>query len=64
MKTERNHDEIDANNYKDKKDKWLEYVKQDVLCTVFSYVRYTKAMEEVTGFGMKNCVSLPGLGWK
>ena len=64
MKTKRNHDEIDANNYKDKKDKWLDYVKQDVLCTASSYVRYTKAIEEVTGFGMKDCVSLPGLGWK
>ena len=21
-------------------------------------------MEEITEFGMKNCLSLPGLGWK
>ena len=64
LKTELNHDEIDANNYKDKKDIWLPYVKNDVLCTAYSYARYIKAMEEITGFSMKDCLSLPGLGWK
>ena len=64
LKTELNHDEIDANNYKDKKDEWLDYVKQDVFCTVFSYARYSKAMEEITELGMNDCLSLPGLGWK
>ena len=48
-----NHDEVDGNNYKDKKDEWLPYVKNDVLCTAFSYARYSKTMEEITGFGMK-----------
>ena len=64
LKTEENHDEVDGNNYKDKKDEWLPYVKNDILCTAFSYVRYRKAMEEITGFGMKDCLSLPGLGWR
>ena len=64
LKTEMNHDDIDANNYKDKKDIWLPYVKNDVLCTAYSYARYIKAMEEITGFSMKDCLSLPGLGWK
>ena len=63
-KTEMNHDEVEVNNYKDKKDEWLDFVKQDVICTAFSYARYTKAMEEKTRFGMKDCFSLPGLGWK
>ena len=27
------HDGIDENNWKDKKDEWLPYVKNDVLCT-------------------------------
>ena len=35
-----------------------------VLCTAFSYARYIKAIEEITGFSMKDCLSLPGLGWK
>ena len=64
LKTGMNHDERDANNNKDKKDEWLDYVKRDVLCTAFSYARYCKAMDELTGFSMKDCLSLPGLCWK
>ena len=33
LKTEMNHDEIDENVWKDEKDEWLPYVKNDVLCT-------------------------------
>ena len=58
------HDEVDYNNYKDKKDEWLPYVKNGVLCTAFSYARYCKATEEITGFSMKDCLSAPGIGWK
>ena len=58
------HDGIDENNWRDKKDEWLPYVKSDVRCTAYSYARYIKAMEEITGFSMKDCMSLPGLGWK
>ena len=64
LKTELNHDEIDENNWRDKKNEWLPYVKNDVLCTAYSYARYIKAMEEITGFSKKDCLSLPGLGWK
>ena len=64
LKTEMDHGEITGDNYKDKKDIWLPYVKNDVLCTAYSYARYIKAMEEITGFSMKDCLSLPGLGWK
>ena len=34
------------------------------MCLVFSYASYTKYVQEITGFGMKGCVSLPGLGRK
>ena len=64
LKTEMNHDDINADNYKDKKDIWLPYVKNDVLCTAYSYARYIGAIKEITGFSMKDCLSLPGLGWK
>ena len=64
LKTEMDHDDIDGNNYKDKKDIWLPYVKNDVLCTAYSYARYIEAMKEITGFSMKDCLSLPGLEWK
>ena len=49
---------------KTKKDEWLPYVKNDVLCTAFSYARYCEAMERITRFSMKDCLSAPGLGWK
>ena len=49
---------------KDKKDEWLDYVKQDVLCTAFSNARYCKAMGEINGFSMNDCLSAPGFGWK
>ena len=64
LKAEMNHDEIDENNWREKGEEWLPYVKNDVLCTAFSYAWYCKAMVEITGFSMKDCLSLPGLGWK
>ena len=64
LKTKMNHDDIDGVNYKDKKEIWLPYVKNDVLCTAYSYVRYCKSMQKITGFSMKDCLCLPGLGWK
>ena len=64
LETEMNHDDIDVDNYKDKKDIWLPYVKNDVLCTAYSYARYIIAMDEITGFSMKKSLSLPDLGWK
>ena len=64
LKTERNHDEIDENDLRNKKDEWLTYVKNDFLCTAYSYARYSKAMEEIIKLSMKDCSSLPGLGWK
>ena len=59
-----NYLNLDIINWKDKKDEWLPYVKNDVLCTAYCYARYSKSMEEVTGFSMKDCLSLPGLGLK
>ena len=56
LKTELNHV---CNIYQDKINEWLPYVKNDVLCTAFSYTRDVKALEEITGFSMKDCLSLP-----
>ena len=56
LKTEKNHDEIDEKNWTDKRDEWVDYVKNDVLCSDFSYARNSEAMEEITGFGMKDCL--------
>ena len=64
LKTKMDHEDVYEDTWKDKKSEWLPYVKKDVLCTAFSYARYCKAMEKNTGFSMKDCSSLPGLGWK
>ena len=64
LKFEIDLNEVDGDNYKAKINEWLPYVKNDVLCTAFSYARYIKAMEEITGISMKDCFSLPGLGVK
>ena len=41
LKTEKNHNEVYSDTWRDKKSEWLDYVKNDVLCTAFSYARYT-----------------------
>ena len=61
IKTEINHDEIDGNKWREKRHEWLSYVKKDILCTAYSYARYDICMEEITGFSLKECLSLPGL---
>ena len=62
LKQELEHDEIFEDNWEEKENEWLPYLKNDVLSTAFSYARYSKRMEELTGFGMKN--SLPSLANK
>ena len=44
LKTKMNHDEVDGDNYEDKMNEWLSYVKNDVLCNASSYARYIKAI--------------------
>ena len=59
-----NHNEVYADTWRDRKSEGIDHVKIVVLCTAFSYARYSKAMEEITVFGMKGCLSLFDLGWK
>ena len=48
-----NHDEVNSDIWRDEKSERLDYFKIDVLCTALSHARYTKAMEEMSGFGKK-----------
>ena len=41
------HDEINADTWKHKRDEWMDYVENDVLCTASSYARYIQSMEEL-----------------
>ena len=58
------HDEIFEDDWEERENQWLPYLKNDVLSTVFSYARYSKGMEELTKFGMKNSLTLPSLANK
>ena len=58
------HDEIYDDNWEKKENKWLSYLKNNVLSTAFSHARYSKGMEGLTGFRMKNSLSLPILANK
>ena len=64
LKQELEHDEIFEENWEEKENQRLPYLKNDVLSTAFSYARYSKGIEELTGFGMKNSLTLPSLANK
>ena len=64
LKQKLEHDEFIEDNWEEKENEWLPYLKNDVLSTAFSYARYSKGMEELTGFEMKNSLTLPSLANK
>ena len=64
LKQELEHDEIFEDNWEEKENEWLPYLRNDVLSIAFSYARYSKGKEELTGFGMKNSLTLPSLANK
>ena len=64
LKKELEHDEIYEDTWESKDNEWLPYVKNDVLSTAFCYARYTMGMEELTGFDMRNRLTLPSLAKK
>ena len=52
---------IYEDTWEDKDDEKLPYLKNGVLLTAFCYARYAKGMEELTGFGMRNNLTLSSL---
>ena len=64
LKKELEHDKIYEDTWEAKENEWLPYVKNDVLSTAFCYASYTMGMEELSGFGMKNSLTLPSLANK
>ena len=47
-----------------RENEWLLYLKNDVTSTAFCYASYILAMEELTGFSMKNSLTVPSLANK
>ena len=64
LKQELEHDGTFGNIWEEKQNERLPYLKNDVLSTAFSFARYAKGMEESTGFGMKNSLTLRSLANK
>ena len=64
LKQELQQNEIFEELWEARENEWLAYVKDDVLSTAFRYARYTTGMEELSIFGMKNCLTLPSLANK
>ena len=62
MEKEIDHNKMYEDFWEDKQNDWLKFVKNDALCTSFSYARYSKFMEELAGSGIKSCLTLTGLG--
>ena len=58
------HNEVYEDTWRDNENKCLDYIKNDVSSSAFSYALYSKAMEDFIGFGMKDSLSLPALGRK
>ena len=58
------HDEILDNKWEGRENEWLPYVKNDVLSIVCCYARYTKGMEELKIFGLKNSLTSLSLASK
>ena len=58
LKKELERDEVYEDNWEEKKNEWLPYSKADVLSTGFCYAKYTMAMENLIGFGMKNLIRI------
>ena len=53
LKQELELDETYEDTWGDKENEWLPYLKNNVSSTAFSFARYSKGMEHLTGFGMK-----------
>ena len=57
-------DEINKDAWEDKEHDWLLYLKNDVLSTAFSYARFARGMQELTGCCLRISITLPSLANK
>ena len=55
------HDEFYEDTWEGQENEWLPYHKIDALLPAFSFSGSSKGMEDLTGFGMKNSITLPSL---
>ena len=53
---------INEDTWKSKKLEWMDYVKNEILCTDICFARCSTRIGASTGFGMKNSLILHSLG--
>ena len=58
------HSVIFKNNFVELRHIWEPYLISDVLCLAFIYARHSMEMQQMTGFGIKDCLTEARLGWK
>ena len=64
LKGEIEHSVIKKNNFVELRHIWVRYLVSDVLCLAFIYARHSMEMQNMTGFGIKDCLTEASLGWK
>ena len=64
MKQEIDQTEICEDTWESHCDIWEPYLRMDILTLAFIHARYSMNIQSITGLGMKDCLSLPSLGWK
>ena len=55
------YNEIYEDTWAAREKEWSPYVKNDVISTAFCYARFTKVLEDLTNFSMKNSKTLLSL---
>ena len=64
LKGEIDHSVINKNNFAKLRHFWEPYLISDVLCLAVIYARHSMELQEMTGFGIKDCLTEASLGWK
>ena len=64
LKGEIEHLVSEKNNFADLGHVWEPYLKLDVLSLAVIYARHSEKMHNMSGFGIKDCLTEASLGWK
>ena len=64
LKGEIEHSGIKKSKFADLRHIQEPYLKSDVLCLGFTYARYSMEMQNMSEFGIKDCLTEASLGWK
>lgn len=57
-------EKITKDNYKEKENEWLPYLKNDVLALACCMMLYNEMMENISEFNLQSNLTLPGLSFK